>query len=99
MNAPDLDRIARELADQGRLVEAGWIGFSILAQQPGVPCEVMRDAYMAGAYHVFRSMISTLDEGSEPTDADMARMSMISAEIDAFERQLRARYGDKPWWK
>jgi hypothetical protein len=37
----------------------------------------MQLAFMAGAEHVWSSVINMLDPGEEPTDADMRRMDLI----------------------
>jgi hypothetical protein len=44
----------------------------------------MRNAYFAGAQHLFASMMSVMEEGAEPTEADMRRVSAINDELNAF---------------
>jgi hypothetical protein len=46
---------------------------------------------MAGAQHLFASIMGILDPGREPTARDMARMSMIANELDAFTQEMKAR--------
>jgi hypothetical protein len=90
----ELDALAKHLADSGRLIEAGWVALRLQAiphDAPEIQIQEMRNAYMAGAQHLFASMMATLDSGDEPTDADMRRMDLISAELDAFYREAMAR--------
>lgn len=83
----DLEKLSRELVDKGRLIEAGWIGLRIAAiplDSPPIQIEEMRNAFFAGAQHLFASIMSILDPGEEPTDADLARMDLIDKELRAF---------------
>jgi hypothetical protein len=82
-----LERISRELTDQGKLIEAGWIGLRIAAvplDAPALQLDLMRQAFFAGAQHLFGSIVTILDSGTEPTDNDLMRMSMIQIELDDF---------------
>src|SRR5215207_2685345 len=86
-----LERLTKKLADDGKLIEAGWIGLRIatgLTDAPADQLDEMRKAFMAGAQHLFSSMMTFLDEGEELTDADMNRMSLIVAELQAFGDEL-----------
>lgn len=88
-----LERLTRELIDQGKLIEAGWISLRIAAISPDAPGEQlseMRKAFFAGAQHTFASIMTMLDPGDEPTDADMRRMSQIESELETFGAQLQA---------
>lgn len=88
-----LERLTKELADKGRLLEAGWISLRLAAiplDAPALQLEEMHKAYMAGAQHLWASMFGMLDAGAEPTDADMRRMDLIRAEIDAYGDKLLA---------
>jgi hypothetical protein len=99
MPVTDINEIAaalsKRLADEGRLIEAGWVSLRMLAVPPDAPqvqIDEMRMAFMTGAEHLFASIISILDPGEEPTDADLRRMDLIEKELAAFreEMQLRA---------
>lgn len=82
-----LERLSRELTDQGKLIEAGWIGLRIAAvplDAPPQQLDLMRQAFFAGAQHLFGSIMAILEPDSEPTDKDLARMSMIQTELDGF---------------
>lgn len=88
-----LERLTRELADQGRLLEAGWISLRLAAiplDAPAIQLEEMHKAYMAGAQHLYASIMGFFDPGDEPTDADMRRMALIDAELRDFADKLMA---------
>ena len=91
------DALAQRLADDGKLVEAGWVALQAMAISP-VASKVQRDemrmAYFAGAQHLFSSIMSILDPGSDqPTERDLARMDLIDAELIAFATDLEQRFG------
>jgi hypothetical protein len=89
-----LEQLSRKLADEGRLIEAGWVALRIQAiphNAPAVQLQEMRMAFMAGAQHLFASMLGILDPGLEETPADLTRMDLIHKELAAFERELRLR--------
>ena len=89
-----LEQLTKRLADDGKLIEAGWVSLRLHAvplNAPPVQLEEMRNAFMAGAQHLFASIMTVLDPGTEPTDADMERMSMIADELDAFGKELKSR--------
>jgi hypothetical protein len=86
--------VAKKLADDGKLIEAGWVGlkFAIPKDAPQVQVDEMRLAFMAGAQHLFASIMGILDPGEEPTDADLRKMDLIAAELDKVRGELAARY-------
>ena len=89
-----LEQLSRRLADDGRLIEAGWVALRLQAvphNAPAVQLQEMRMAFMAGAQHLFGSILSILDPGLEETDADLSRMDLIHKELAAFEQELRLR--------
>lgn len=82
-----LERLSRELADGGKLIEAGWVGLRIacdLEDAPRVQLDEMRNAFFAGAQHLFASIMTILDPGADPTDKDLERMDLIDRELKAF---------------
>jgi hypothetical protein len=86
-----LERLTRELADKGKLIEAGWIGLRLAAiphDAPAIQLEEMHEAYMAGAQHLWASIITMLDPGVDPTDADLRKMDLIANELDAYAKKL-----------
>lgn len=82
-----LERLSRELADQGKLIEAGWVGLRLAAvplDASAVQLEEMRNAFFAGAQHLFSSIMTILEPDAEPTDKDLERMTLIDKELRAF---------------
>lgn len=99
MTDPRIERIAREvtkrLMDEGRIIEAGWVGLKLILERDGelppVQASEMRFAFMSGAYHLFSSVMSALDPDAEPTDADMRKMDRINAELERFKKEIELR--------
>lgn len=86
-----LERLSRSLTDQGKLIEAGWVGLRLAAiplDAPKEQLQEMRKAFFAGAQHLFASIMTILDDGAEPTDADLARMGLIADELQSFAHDL-----------
>ena len=89
-----LEQLSRKLADEGKLIEAGWMAMRaavIPADAPPGQLREMRLAYMAGAQHLFSSIMLVMDPGDEPTAEDERRMELINAEIKQFTRELEER--------
>jgi hypothetical protein len=89
-----LEALSKRLADEGKLIEAGWVGLQLAAvpaDAPQVQVDEMRMAFMAGAQHLFASILTILDPGEEPSDADMRRMDLINKELAAFRDELELR--------
>jgi hypothetical protein len=89
-----LERLTKELADQGRLIEAGWVAMRVMLKLHNAPpdqLDAMRFAYMAGAQHLFSSIITMLDPGVEETPGDMHRMDLIHKELGKFQQELQLR--------
>lgn len=81
----------KELVERGKLIEAGFAALAHLSIPKDVPAAQLRDmriAYLAGAEHVWSSVMSIMDPGEEPTDKDMARMALIQNEIDGIRAEL-----------
>ena len=88
-----LERLTKKLADDGKLMEGGWIALRLAAiplDTPPSQLETLHKCYMAGAQHLYASMMTFLDPDEEPTTRDMLRMSLIANEIDAYGAQLIA---------
>lgn len=86
--------LTKEMTDRGKLVEAGFAAFALYVipkDAPPVQLREMRLAYMAGAEHLFSSIMNILDEGQEPTADDMRRMSLIHKEIGEWRAILSER--------
>ena len=83
--------LTKELTDKGKLIEAGFVVFAryvIPKDAPPIQLGEMQLAFMAGAEHVFSSIMNILDPGEEPTDADMRRMDLIQRELDEWRGRL-----------
>lgn len=96
LSAEAMTQLHRALLEAGKLIEAGWVGLrlaAIPADAPAVQLDEMRNAFFAGANHLFASIMVVLDPGAEPTDADLERFTMISAELDAFLVDFEERKG------
>lgn len=92
----ELTRLMRRATDDGRLIEAGWLALRLAAVPPDAPqlqVDEMRNAFFAGAQHLFASIMGVLDEGSEPTAADLRRMDLISSELEAFITLYSLKHG------
>jgi hypothetical protein len=90
-----LDRASNEFTAMGKLIEAGWIGLRLAAiplDTPPAQLDDMRIAFFSGAQHLFGSLMTILDPGEEPTDADLKRMDLIDAELRAFLEDFKLRH-------
>ncbi|WP_018265503.1 hypothetical protein [Methylosinus sp. LW4] len=78
--------LTRKLANEGKLLEGGFAAFvsSFEIEIEDQRLSLYRDAYMAGAEHLWSSIMATLDPGSKPTDADLRRAEAIQKEIDIW---------------
>jgi hypothetical protein len=86
-----LERLTKQLADEGKLIEAGWVAMRLAVipdNAPAVQLNEMRLAYMAGAQHLFSSIMRMLDPDPIETPDDMRRMDLIDEELDAFRQEL-----------
>jgi hypothetical protein len=91
---PYLEALTKRLADEGKLIEAGWVGLRLfvgLENAPPAQLDTMRLAFMAGAQHLFASMMSMMDPGTEETEADLRRMDLIHEELETFRKELELR--------
>ena len=91
-----LERLSRELADQGKLIEAGWIGYRLAVMSPNAPpiqLQECKQAFFAGAQHLFSSLMTVLDPGAEPTESDLRRMDSMHIELQAFAAEFELKYG------
>lgn len=99
----EIERIATELskklADEGKLIEAGWAGYRMMVLPPNAPqiqIDECRMAFMAGSQHLFSSIMTVLDSGDEePTEADLRKMDLIDKELRAFAREIEMKVTTK----
>ncbi|MCG7904391.1 MAG: hypothetical protein JAY60_18440 [Candidatus Thiodiazotropha weberae] len=88
--------VTKTVADDGKLIEAGFNALRTMAIAPDAPqiqVDEMRLAYMAGAQHLWASIMSVLDPGEKETPGDLMRMAKIQAELDAWQQTLELRLG------
>lgn len=86
-----IETLTRRLMDEGRIIEAGWKGFEAIVLPPVAPPaqrHAMRLAFMAGAQHLWGSVMTGLDPAVEPTAEDMRRMDLIDAEMKVAATEL-----------
>ena len=86
--------LTRIVTDKGKLLEVGFLAFAKFVISPDAPpiqLKEMRLAFMAGAEHVWSSMLNMLDEDKEPTIDDLRRMDAIQREIDEWRAVLSNR--------
>ena len=89
-----LERLSRELVDKGKLIESGWVGLRVacdLHDAPKQQLDEMRNAFFAGAQHLFSSIMTILEPDAEPTDKDLQRMDLIDKELRAFINDFTVR--------
>lgn len=90
-----LERLARELTDQGKLIEAGWIGLRIAAiplNASATQLDDMRNAFFAGAQHLFGSIMTVMDPDVQPTEKDVERLTSIARELRGFIADFKLRH-------
>lgn len=92
------ERLTKEAADKGKLIEVGWTALRVLVIPPNaseIQLREMRMAFMAGAQHLFATVLSILEPGTEPTEADMKRLDLIQKELDDFAQEMKLRASPK----
>lgn len=96
MAKPDLEKAITQLLKdqtaQTNLVEAMWRLYAAYGEVPagGVQWVESRRCFFMGAACLFDAILRILDEGREPTDADVGRMDRIAAELARFGDELKA---------
>jgi len=83
--------VTKEFTDRGKLIEAGFAAFRHLVIPNATPAEVaeFQLTFMAGAEHLFTSILAIMDPGDEePTDDDMKRMDLIHRELEGWRGKL-----------
>jgi hypothetical protein len=87
-----VDDLTKKLVDEGKLIEAGWVGLMFacdLQSASDIQKREMRKAFFAGAQHLFGSLMSFLEEGREETENDMRRMSQVHEELQSFIKEFK----------
>jgi hypothetical protein len=91
-----LVQLSKKLTDEGKLIEAGFVGLRLAGFKANATPEELNDArivFFAGASHLFSSIMTILAPGTEPTDKDLDRMSKIHEELERFLKDFKLRYG------
>jgi hypothetical protein len=89
-----VDEVTKKLTDDGKLIEAGFVGyrqFVLPADAPQIQIDECRLAFFAGAQHLFASIMAVMDSDAEPTEADMRRMDAIHKELEKFAGVIERR--------
>jgi hypothetical protein len=87
----DIEALSKQLVDAGKIIEAGWIGLRVLAVSKNASLtqiNEMRNAFFAGAQHLFASIMAVMDSDREPTESDLRRMSLIHDELEDFRKSF-----------
>jgi hypothetical protein len=82
-----INDVTKRFTDEGKLIEAGWQAYRMLSIPPNASDIQVREsrlAYFLGAQHLFASIMGIMDSGTEPTEDDLRRLTLISNELDAF---------------
>lgn len=86
--------LTHKLANEGKLIAGGFAAWCLTRKVDPASADadllLAHDAYMAGSEHLWTSIMATLDAGIEPTDADLKRMDLIHAEIEAWRTKKKA---------
>lgn len=90
-----LVEFTRQLADKGKVLEAGWQGVEMLLKgATDAERYQAKMIYYVGAQHIFTSVMNFLDPSvagnDEPTDEDLSRISKLNDELLAIEPLLKA---------
>ena len=86
-----IEEVTKALVDSGKPIEAGWALYrrQVLPRDCSLTqLDETRKAFFAGAQHLFGSIMTILEPGEEPTEADLMRMDRIDDELKAFVRSL-----------
>jgi hypothetical protein len=89
-----IDELCKALTDKGQLIEAGWRSYELIVldeHASDIQRKETRIAFFAGAQHLYSSIMSILEPGTEPTGNDLHRMAQIHEELEKFEKELRLR--------
>lgn len=88
-------KLTKELCNIGKIIEGGFVGFKIMVYSSELPArqeEDLRNAFFAGAQHLFGSIMNVMDSDREPTANDLKVMDNISKELQAFIEEFELKY-------
>lgn len=89
-----LNDLTRALTDEGKLIEAGWVGLRsecICDDAPEMQLSAMKMAFFAGAQHLFSSIMGVFEKGEDVTENDQRRITNIHIELHKFAELFRQR--------
>ena len=92
MDRDQLEQLHKDLANSGKLIEAGFVSMRLACMAPDAPPDQVREmrmAFFGGAQHLFASIMIALDPEAEPTEADMRRMDLIDRELREFIQEFQ----------
>lgn len=80
------------MTERARRIDARWRSFAELipVTEPHLQRQEMRRAFYGGAQAFFMMLMTDLDPGDQPTDADLAKMDDIEAELKQFAVDVSA---------
>ena len=87
-----IEEFTKRLVDQGKIIEAGWIGLkmtSIPADASKTQIKEMRNSFFAGAQHLYSSIMTMLEPGQDETENDLTRMALIDTELRNFIKEFK----------
>jgi hypothetical protein len=91
------ERIVREWAEKGKLVEGGWRSFRQVMMKdlnfddPAQREDSLRTLYFLASDHLFASLVGALlDPGHTETDGDMRRFDNVRRELEQFRLRFTA---------
>lgn len=90
--------VTETLIARGKLIEAGFAALIAAAyhgtdDMPKEQYDGLREAFFAGAQHLFGSIMSTLSEGDEIRPEDIKRLDQINTELAEFLAEFKKQYG------
>jgi hypothetical protein len=95
------DRIVRDMAERGKLVEGGWRAFRQVMMKdldfndPANREDSLRTLYFLACDHLFSSLVGALlDPGHQESDGDLRRFENVRRELQEF--RLRYTAAHKP---
>lgn len=88
--------ITKSAMDKGLIIEAGWAAFAAVIYPRGMSQtqhDQLRDAFFAGAQHLFSSLMTAMDSGDDASPQDITRLALIDNELNSYMQEVKARHG------
>lgn len=91
-----IDAFTKQLINKELVIEGGFAGYLLYVYNgKTVPTEQyneLKNAFFAGAHHLFTSVMSTLDKGEDATVDDMKRVTGIHNELEKFIKDFELKF-------